>query len=275
MKMARVACFGLLAAGLLAGSASIAAAEPLNARYDILVGGLVVGKASISGEVGAKSYALSLNASMTGLIGAVTGGKGSASSTGRFSGGKAVSNGYALRASNGSQSRTVRIPIAAGNAQRPVVDPPFVASPERAPLADQHRRGVVDPLSALLMPVKGGDPFDKANCNRTLPIFDGAQRFDVKLGFSRFEEVKVKGYSGPVLVCSARYVPLGGHFPKRPQTKMLIENRELSAWLAPVEGGAVLAPVQINIKTAMGMMTISARSFPGAQDLAPTASIAQ
>jgi hypothetical protein len=264
---------GLLAAAFLAGAASFASAEPLNARYDILVGGLVVGKASISGEVGPKSYSLSLSASMTGLIGAVTGGKGSASSNGRFSGGRAVSGGYALRASNGSQSRTVRIAMSGGNAQRPVVDPPFVASPERAPVTDQHRRGVVDPLSALLMPVKGGDPFDKANCNRTIPVFDGAQRFDVKLSFARFEDVNIKGYRGPALVCAARYAPLGGHFPKRPQTKLLIENRELSAWLAPVEGGAVLAPVQINIKTAMGMMTISARNFPGAQDLAPTASL--
>jgi hypothetical protein len=273
--MARVASFGLLASGFLACATLQAAADPLSARYDIMVGGLVVGKANISGDVGPKSYSLSLNASMTGLIGAVTGGKGAASSSGRFNGGRAVSGGYALRASNGSQSRTIRIPISGGNAAKPVVAPPFVASTERAPVTDQHRRGVIDPLSALLMPVKGGDPFDKSNCNRTLPVFDGAQRFDVKLSFARFEEVSVKGYKGPVLVCSARYTPIGGHFPKRPATKLLMENRDLSAWLAPIEGGSVLAPVQINVKTAMGMMTIEARSFPGAQGLAPTASLGQ
>ncbi len=55
----------------------------------------------------------------------------------------------------------------------------------------------------------------------------------------------------------------------------MIDNREMSAWLAPLEGGAVLAPVQITIMTTMGNTVMTARRFPGAQDLAPTASIGQ
>jgi hypothetical protein len=269
--MFRIASFGLLAA-LLAGTAPVAA-EELNARYDVTIGGLLVGKASVKGSVSADGYAISLSASMTGLIGAVAGGKGQATSSGRYAKGRILSDGYALKASNGTQSRTIQIPMSGGNASKPVVTPPFVTSAERAPLTEKHRRGVIDPLAALLMPVKGGDPFDKDNCNRTLSVFDGAQRFDVTLSFVRMGKVNVKGYQGPVLVCAARYKALGGHFPKRPQTKFMEDNREMSAWLAPVAGGYVLAPVQINVKTAFGTSVISARSFPGAQDLVPTASI--
>jgi hypothetical protein len=271
--MFRVASLGF--ASLAAFFAAPALADELSARYDVLVGGLVVGKASISGQISPEAYSVNLNASMTGLVGAVTGGKGSATSNGTFRGSRVQSNGYALKASNGSQSRTIRIGMSDGNARIPIVVPPFVASRERAPVTEKHLRGVIDPLAALLMPIKGEDPFAKENCNRTLSVFDGAQRFDVKLSFDRMAAVKVRGYQGPVLVCAARYVPLAGHFPKRPQTKFMIENRDMSAWLAPVAGGNVLAPVQINIKTAMGNSTIIARTFPGAQDLVPTASAAQ
>jgi Protein of unknown function (DUF3108) len=259
---------------LIAAMAAIpASAEQLSARYDILVGSLLVGKAGVTGEVGKGGYALSLNASMTGLVGAVAGGKGSASASGSFAGGRAVSKGYSLSASNGSQSRTIRIGMAGGKVTRTIVNPPFITSPERAPVTEAHKRNVIDPLGALMMPVKGGDPFDPENCNRTLPIYDGAQRFDVKLRHAGSEMVKIKGYSGPALVCSARYVPLGGHFPKRPQTKFMVDNRQMSVALAPVSGGVVLAPVKITVTTAVGTTTIIARSFPGAMDAVPTASI--
>ncbi len=140
-------------------------------------------------------------------------------------------------------------------------------------MTDAHRRGVNDPLGALMMPVKGGDPFDPGNCNRTLPIFDGAQRFDVKLSYARTENGEDQGLSGPTLVCAARYVPLGGHFPKRPQTKFMIDNRDMSVALAPIAGGEKLAPVRISVQSAVGTTTIIARSFPGAADETPTASI--
>jgi hypothetical protein len=271
--MFRVASLGF--ASLAAFIAAPAFADDLSARYDVLVGGLLVGKASINGQISPDAYSVNLSASMTGLVGAVTGGKGTATSTGIFRDGRVQSSGYALKASNGSQSRTIRIGMANGNARIPVVVPPFVASPERVPVAEKHLRGVIDPLAALLMPIKGTDAFDGENCNRTLSVFDGSQRFNVKLSFARMTTVKVKGYQGPVLVCSARYMPIAGHFPKRQQTKFMVENRDMSAWLAPVAGGHVLAPVQINIKTAMGNSTIVARSFPGAQDLVPTASTGQ
>ena len=250
-------------------------AQSLTAKYDVLVGGLQVGRATITGTVSDSRYKLNLNAAMTGLIGAVAGGKGAASSSGSFSKGRVMSGGYALNASNGSQNRTIRIGIASGTVGQVIVEPPFTTSPERSPITAAQKRGVVDPLGALMMPQLAADPFDPANCNRTIPVFDGAQRFDVKLSFSGTEDVKVKGYTGPVLVCSARYVPLGGHFPNRPQTKFMVENRDLSAWLAPIGGTTILAPVRINVKTALGMTVIAARQFPGAVDAAPTASIGQ
>jgi hypothetical protein len=261
---------GMAIAGLI--SAKSAAAD-LSARYDVMVGTLQIGKATISGSVGKDGYALKLNTSMTGLIGAVAGGKGAATTRGGFARGRPVAGAYALTASNGQVSRSIRLGFGGGEAARVAVDPPFSNAKDRVPVTAAHRRGVVDPLSAVLMPIRGGEAFDPANCDRTLPVFDGAQRFDVELAFERVDDVKVRGYEGPVLVCRARYKPLAGHFPDRPQTKFMVANRDIFVQLAPLAGARVLAPVRIDMKTAVGTMVIRARSFPGDADATATASV--
>ena len=117
------------------------------------------------------------------------------------------------------------------------------------PLNDGHRRNVIDPLSAFLMPVVGKGLANA--CNRTLQIFDGAARYDIKMSQSGTREVKLEGYSGPVAVCQVRYVPIAGHRSERPSTKFMIENRDISTWLAPVAGTNVMVPVRVSVKTMM------------------------
>ena len=56
---------------------------------------------------------------------------------------------------------------------------------DRVPVTAAHTRGIIDPVSALLMPTQGrGEPLDPDNCNRTLPVFDGATRFNVVLSYA-------------------------------------------------------------------------------------------
>ena len=103
-----------------------------------------------------------------------------------------------------------------------------------------------------------GDLTDPANCNRTLPIFDGAARFDVVLSYGETRQVEKPGYKGPVLVCNARYVPIAGHRALRPTTKFMQDNRDMSVWLAPVEGARLLVPLRIAVRTMVGMSVIEA-----------------
>jgi hypothetical protein len=248
----------------------------LTARYDVLVAGLLVGKATVTGTIDEKSYKMSLNANVTGLVGALAGGKGSATSSGALANNRVLSNGYALRASNGKLSRVIQIGMSRGDVSKVVVTPPFAEAADRVPVTAAHKQDVSDPLAALLMPMSHSNPMNKANCSRTIRVFDGAQRFDVKMAYAGTENVNIKGYSGPVLVCSARYTPLGGHFPKRPATQFMVNNRELSTWIAPIAGSNVLAPVRINVKTQVGLVAIVAKQFPGAAaNDTPTASTGQ
>jgi hypothetical protein len=70
--------------------------------------------------------------------------------------------------------------------------------------------------------------------------------------------VQKPGYAGQVLVCTARYQAVAGHRPDRPGVKFMEENREMSVWLAPVEGTRALIPLRISVLTTIGTNIIEA-----------------
>src|SRR5262249_15194198 len=114
----------------------------------------------------------------------------------------------------------------------------------RVPVTAANRRGIVDPLTPVLLSAggAGGTLFPEA-CRRTLPIFDGQQRYDLKLAFKRMDKMAAgKGYAGPVVVCSADYEPIAGHRANIPLVKYLSEGREMEIALAPIAGTRLLAP---------------------------------
>ena len=159
--------------------------------------------------------------------------------------------------------------------RRPIDD-----KPDRVPLTDgaQARRG--RPRERPPDAGAAGGELDRpGNCNRTIPVFDGAARFDMVLTYGETRQVEKPGYSGPVLVCNARYVPIAGHRSLRPATKFMEDNQDMQVWLAPVEGARVLVPLRIAVRTMVGMSVIEAsrwalgdgKAVPGAAERAARA----
>lgn len=236
-----------------------ALAGALSVDYAISLAGLPLGTATLSTGVEGERYRLSVQARLTGLVGAVTGGKGGATASGTLTAGKLLPAGFDVTTRSSSAHVIIRMGMAAGAVSSVDIDPPAEPKPDRVPLLPSHKRGVVDPASALLMPVAArGDPADGANCNRTLPVFDGWTRFDIVLTFADKKTIDQAGYKGPVLVCHARYVPIAGHRAERPATKFMQENRTMSVWLAPAEGGRVMVPFRISVGTMLGTNVIEA-----------------
>ena len=79
--------------------------------------------------------------------------------------------------------------------------------PERIPVSDADRRGVVDPMSSTINRVGGnGDPVSPLACSRKVAVFDGRVRYDLRSEFKRIEMVKAeRGYQGPVVVCAVYF----------------------------------------------------------------------
>jgi hypothetical protein len=268
----------VLALMLLAslGGGGTAAAGPIEARYGVTLAGLKIGTAVFSGDISAQGYRATLNARLTGLVGVLTTGQGAVQVSGLINGARPLSQGYALSANNSQISRTIQIGMNAGNITQVAIEPPFEPKPDRVPVLEHHRRGVADPVSALIMPVAGSaDLMDPANCNRTIPVFDGVQRFDVTLtaAGTRVVNEPNKGYVGHALVCNARYAPIAGHRPI-PATEFMRDNRDMQVWLVPVAGSRALAPFRIQVRTQIGQLVIEAQQISGLE-LDATATIAR
>ncbi|WP_170181860.1 DUF3108 domain-containing protein [Phreatobacter stygius] len=247
---------------LLAGIAAFAAIaspaaaiEAVSGRYEIMIGGLQVGVAGFEGRISNDSYETSVSVRLSGVSRLIASGRGSATASGRIAGGRAVPANYALTLNTTQQNEAIRMAMSGGAVRTFSAEPAKPEAPDQVPLTASHRQGVLDPLAAALFVVAGSGPTVSAEaCARTFPVFDGRQRYDLAFSYSRTEELKVPGYSGPAVVCNARYRPIAGHRPA--QTQGMEQNRDMQIWLAPVAGTRALVPARIMIRTPVGMAQI-------------------
>ncbi|MDP8919183.1 MAG: DUF3108 domain-containing protein [Pseudomonadota bacterium] len=237
-----------------AGMGSFAQAQTLKVTYDISLAGLPLGTADLSSSFNGSKYQMTGKAKLTGLAMVLTGGKGEAAASGSLAGATPRSANFEVVSKTSDNQRSVRMGLKGGRVANVEIDPPLEPRPDRVPVKPADKRGVVDPMSALLMPALASKNLtDPSNCDRTIPVFDGASRMNVILTYAETKTVQVPGYSGPVLVCNARYVPISGHRSERPATKFMQENRDMSVWLAPVEGPRLLFPLKVSVRTMIGM----------------------
>ena len=159
-------------------------------------------------------------------------------------------------------TRTIRMALADNTVTGVDISPPFQDKPDRVPLGPDDKRGVVDPVGAVVIPAPASGPMlSPAACDRTIPIFDGYTRFDITLSYVGERTVSAKGYKGPVVVCAARYVPISGHQRNRPATKFMADNRDLEVWLAPIMSDHVLFPFRVSVRTMIGTTVVEAEQF--------------
>ena len=140
-----------------------------------------------------------------------------------------------------------------------VDEPPPEA--DRVPIAESDKIGVIDPLSAFLIPGPL-DPMARVGCDRTLAMFDGRRRYDLALSFKRHDAVKGEGGAQKmVLVCQIRFTPMSGHRASSQFVKFLAEGRDIEVWLVPVTGTRILAPVRLAVASLIGNMVLQADQF--------------
>lgn len=252
----------LLALGATCAMAGAALADAVDVRYDISLIGLPLGQATMTGDVDPTRYSVTIQAKLTGLAGLVTGGRGAGTGVGSVRNARLLPATFAVTSAAGEDQRTVRMSLPGGSVRSVEIIPPIEQKSDRVPVTDNHKRGVLDPIGAMLMPIAAGmSPTDPAACERTLPVFDGAARFDIKLSFAGVRSINKDGYRGDVLVCKARYVPISGHRTERKATKFMIDNKDMEVWLAPLGRSGLLAPYRISIRTMIGTTVLQASRF--------------
>jgi hypothetical protein len=260
----RLAGAAVVAVCLLGGGAS--AQGKLDGRYIATLAGVQIGKGAWVIEIGDDQFTAAASGMTTGLLRVFATGQGNGASRGAVRGDNLVPTIFVSTINNDKRVEELRIVLSAGTVKDLVIDPPTTPNPDRIPLTDAHRRGVIDPMSAALIRVSGnGDPVSPEACRRTIPVFDGRMRFDLQLGFKRIEKVQAqKGYQGPVAVCGVQFIPLAGYVPERAAIKYLMAQQDMEIWLAPIPGTRVVVPYRISLQTPLGQGILEATQFVAA-----------
>jgi hypothetical protein len=258
---------GFVASGLLAAHLSLAATVAdaqgrLEAKYEVTLAGITIGKGAWVIEVGDDQYSAAASGGSSGLLSMVSSGQGSGGSQGRVVKGQLQPASYTATIATSRKSETVRLALAGGNIKEFSIDPAPPEDFNRIPVTDAHKRGVIDPMTASLVNVGGtADPLGADACAASSAVFDGRMRYDLSLEFKRIEAVKVDGYQGPVVVCAIYFSPVAGYDPNRAAIKYLVAQRHMEIWLAPIAGTRVLAPLKLTIPTPFGTGKLEATRF--------------
>jgi hypothetical protein len=259
-------CLSALALVVTAADAQLGvgfAQGKLDARYTVSLGGLPVGRGAWVIDITDDHFSASASGATTGVMRVFASGQGQSAARGTVSGDKLSPSIYTSSIVTDQKYDEVRMVLSSGAVREFVADPPNPPSPDRVPLTDAHRRGVLDPMTASLMRVPGnGDPVGPQACQRTNSVFDGRMRYDLQLSFKRMEQVRAeKGYQGNAVVCGVHFRPIAGHIPDRAAIKYLIELRDIEVWLVPIAGTRVVVPYRVTVPTPLGVGVLQATQF--------------
>ena len=235
----------------------------LDARYTASLAGLPIGRGAWVIDVGDDQYTAAASGMTTGILSVFASGKGASAARGRVRGDGLSPNTYASSITSDNKTEEMRVTLTNGNVKDATITPPTPFKPERLPLTEANKRGVIDPMSGVLMlPPGSGDPLGPEACRRTIPMFDGRMRFDLQMTFRRMDVVRaVKGYQGPAVVCLVQFQPVAGYVPERPALKYLVAQRDIEVYLAPLMGTRILVPFKLTVPTPLGQGVIEATQF--------------
>ncbi len=261
-------CRRILLAALVVAPMAAAGAEAadttLKAGYLITIAGITIGKVNAEGRFTDTGYAATISGRTYGISRMVSDAHAVLAGNGRIRGGHVTPASYALDTDEKGFQTHVSMAMRGGSIVNVSAAPHLMPYPDRVPVTPNHKRNVVDPVGAFMVAVD--QPMQVTGpsaCNRTVKVFDGWQRYDVKLTFKESRHVNNAdgAYSGEVFICSARYVPVAGHRSGRDSVQYMADNKRLEVWLVPVNGTRVLVPYRILIGTPMGDLVIINSDF--------------
>ena len=235
-----------------------------DARYTLSMAGIAIGKLTWRTQLGPSDYTTSASGGISGFLSLLVKGEGTVTAKGRIKDGQPQPVSFVSAVEREDEKVNVEIAFDSARVRDlKVEEPPLEA--DRVPIAPSHKTGVIDPLSAFLIPspVSGlDDPRSREACERTLSMFDGRRRYDLALSFKRLDIIKGEGgRQKPALVCAVKFTPMSGHRSSSQLIKFLSEGRDIEVWLVPVTGTRILAPIRLSVASFVGNMVLHADQF--------------
>ena len=138
-------------------------------------------------------------------------------------------------------------------------EPPF-GSWGVPPASVAERTGVLDPMTAFFALSDAMATNPAARCSGRIPVFDGKQRYDLRLQDAGVSRVRTRAWQGEARVCEAFYEPISGYDPEDYPTESELRH-PLTIWLAEFEEPGIHLPVRLHTRAGFGGVTIEARDI--------------
>ncbi len=158
----------------------------------------------------------------------------------------------------GDKNRTIQI-LFEDDEVESIVEPRF-GSMGAPPATMEERLEAVDALSGILQMALNAGRYGEQPCGYDAKVFDGKQRYDLRMTPQGERQAKLKGYEGPVIVCNTYYVPVSGFDPEDLPNEEE-RNTPLQIWFADTPQYGVYMPVRFELKLDFGRAVIEVRDL--------------
>lgn len=247
----------LSCAGFALNAGAAQADDLYRTDYEISIFGLSIARAATETTVSGSRYNLNGNFKTSGLARVFDDTAGTVHVTGNAVKGKVIPSTFDLNYKHGRKNKRTTIRFANGNVVAAENQPPVKKRDPWVETSPQDLLNVSDALSALMIPAT--DP--SSVCNRTLSVFDGQTRADIKLSFNGTESFTADGFTGESVICSAKFIPISGYQKGKKSIDYLANKSRISVSFASLGDSGIYAPVVARIGTQIGTLKISASRF--------------
>ena len=268
-RVATIALGGLLGLCSPAGDVGFAAQTDtrfeIEATYGVELAAFDLGDFHLTAELDGGAYKLKAQGRFSFISGMIYRASGRTESAGRLSKEGAEPSQFMVTYKVGSKREERRLSFVNGSVKQVSIDPPKKPNKRNVPVTPDQLEHVLDPLTAAFVAARSnGSDGDLGACQRTVPVFDGKQRYDIILSPMRSErlgEDATGGLSGSLAVCRVKFVPIGGHRVDHPGTKFMSKTNGIEVWLASLPGTFLYIPYRIVVPTAWGTGSISLKEI--------------
>ncbi|HET6391118.1 DUF3108 domain-containing protein [Hyphomicrobium sp.] len=249
----------MVAAGAGATAADAQFPSEVSAVYRLSFNGFDVGKYRFNSRYDGKSYTAKGDTQVSALFGAFKW-AGNFTGSGSVEGKDPQPASFEMSTKTRSKTTSVKVSFNGSRVASVALVPNKNPSPEAVKVKPENLRNVLDPMGATLA-ISSANDADA--CNRTIPVFDGKARYDLKLTPKGREPVKEKRQSGQpaeLLVCQVKYVPIAGHKPKD-FVNPWIDYDHIEIALRAVPSAGVYVPYRVTVPSTIGAAVMTVESI--------------
>jgi len=235
------------------------------ATYRVDFGGFNLGNFRLTTMLRGSEYEARGEGQFSVLGGLLYAWRGSTASKGKLNNGVPEPATYAFNYDSGDGNQRLRVTFDNGAVTQVSWEPPYKPDPHVVPVTKEQLHGVLDPATALFLYGRSDNPdSDLKECDHTVPVFDGEQRFDLVLQPKRTVRLQKNAstaYSGFAAVCRVKFNPISGYRTDDPDIRFVSRSNEIEVWLVSLAKMGMYVPYRIVLPTVSGHASATSTSL--------------